>query len=427
MAPREQDKASANLLRASLRDSADPCPDPEILAAYFERSLDADETRHYELHLSQCAHCREQLAAMHRAGEFAPAGRAETQQAARWAWLWDWRLLAPALAVLVIAAVWIARRPAPNRMTEKSHQPLVAVNQPAEQPASPTPLPAPAPIPGQYSNFVARVPNKALTAPDASVTGSIKQSPAARQNEIASNQTVSPGNGRELDELRKDEKSLNRDSTAAANGVVAGAAQSQAIVAPSAPAPPPVAAASPERTRSDAGAVGGVITEKEVTANASAAAKAKPSGPPSPVRTLTTQAQVQTAMQSQALVLEAGDRSATGTIIATPDPKVIWRIAEGGFVERTTDGGTSWQGQLPDPSAQLAAGSAPSVKICWFVGNNGVILLTKDAKTWKRVRPPLTADFVAVTAQDDSTATITTADGRRFMTTDGGKHWNPAP
>ena len=118
MASRQQDKAAEMLRRSLAHDSGagagDACPDPEILAAYFEQSLDPEEAARYELHFSQCARCREQLAAMDRAGELAGAGAAAAESSPHWAWLWDWRMLAPVAAALLIAAVWIARRPAPS-------------------------------------------------------------------------------------------------------------------------------------------------------------------------------------------------------------------------------------------------------------------------------------------------------------------------
>jgi hypothetical protein len=113
------------------------------------------------------------------------------------------------------------------------------------------------------------------------------------------------------------------------------------------------------------------------------------------------------------------------TVIPTPDPKVLWRIAQAGFVERTEDGGATWQGQLPDPNAQLMAGAAPSTKVCWFAGRDGKILLTKNSKSWKRVPPPTTGDFTAIAAKDASSATVTTSDGRQFSTTNAGKSWKP--
>src|SRR5579864_5032642 len=78
MASREQDKPSADLLRRSLASQAgapgsdiDACPDAEILAAYSEHTLAADETARYDLHFSSCPRCREQLAAMARASGLA--------------------------------------------------------------------------------------------------------------------------------------------------------------------------------------------------------------------------------------------------------------------------------------------------------------------------------------------------------------------
>ena len=71
MPSQENEKAMDGLLRRSLaRDSraSGDCPEAELLAAYFDQSLGADEAAGYELHFSQCARCREQLAAMARAG-----------------------------------------------------------------------------------------------------------------------------------------------------------------------------------------------------------------------------------------------------------------------------------------------------------------------------------------------------------------------
>jgi hypothetical protein len=95
---RERDKPAADLLRRTLAAPAgasgsdiDACPDPEILAAYFERSLDADEIARCNLHFSQCARCREQLAAMVRSGEFAGAVDEKRARPPVVGWNWDWR------------------------------------------------------------------------------------------------------------------------------------------------------------------------------------------------------------------------------------------------------------------------------------------------------------------------------------------------
>ena len=71
----------------------------------------------------------------------------------------------------------------------------------------------------------------------------------------------------------------------------------------------------------------------------------------------------------------------------------------------------------------LIAGAAPSSNVCWLVGRSGAIILTIDGRAWRRIKFPEPADLVAVTASDARTATLTTADGRQFATTDGGRTW----
>jgi hypothetical protein len=107
MAAREEDKAMAGLLRRSLAQDAGTgsggdCPEPEILAAYFDGALDAQETARYDLHFSRCSVCREQLAAMSRAGG---ADDAEEKTAGAWNWLNGQRWMMPAAAALVALVV----------------------------------------------------------------------------------------------------------------------------------------------------------------------------------------------------------------------------------------------------------------------------------------------------------------------------------
>jgi hypothetical protein len=110
--------------------------------------------------------------------------------------------------------------------------------------------------------------------------------------------------------------------------------------------------------------------------------------------------------------------------ITSPDPSVRWRIGGGGSVEHTTNGGTTWEAVPTGVSADLTAGASPSRLVCWLVGRAGTVLLTTDGRTWRRVPFPEMTDLTAVRAADAQTATITTADGQRFQTTDGGLIWN---
>lgn len=110
-------------------------------------------------------------------------------------------------------------------------------------------------------------------------------------------------------------------------------------------------------------------------------------------------------------------------LVASPDADVLWRIT-GRDVERTVNGGRSWQPQPTGSDVDLLAGAAPSASIAWIVGRKGMVLVSTDARTWRRLASPdPSADLIAVTADDASTAVVTTADGRRYRTTDAGRTW----
>jgi len=113
--------------------------------------------------------------------------------------------------------------------------------------------------------------------------------------------------------------------------------------------------------------------------------------------------------------------------IVSPDPMSRWRIAGGRSVERSTDGGATWQPQQVGAASDLVAGSSPSPTVCWLVGRAGLVLLTIDGRQWRPVAFPVSADLSAVSASDARTAVVTTSDGRTFRTSDAGQTWAQSP
>jgi Putative zinc-finger len=431
MASRERDDAMAGLLKRTLAGDASAgngCPEPDILAAYFERSLDAGETARIELHLSECARCREQLAALGGAEEAAatPVVQVPRHQP-RASWLWDWRWLAPVAAVLILTAVWATRRPtltqhsaqtpaeaansqpalqAPPQDKQLSRPHLVA---PASRRVQTTPQAAP-PENAPAANSKARV--------DSATAGNPPPTKAAAAGTNATSAGDLPLSAHELaphDALSKKAFAPRKTSAdQAANARVPSASGSVAVesAAPTVAAPSAPASGAPSSHPAMNGAVAGIAGGVTSAGPARAEKQERVAADGSQA-----QAEILTATQEQ--------RSAS-FIVRTPDRSILWRIGSAGFVERSEDGGRTWNGTLPRQNAHYVAGSAPSAKVCWLLGNGGIILLTQDAANWQTIPPPVQANFVAVAARDAWTATVTTANGRRFTTTNQGDSWTPA-
>jgi hypothetical protein len=437
MASRERDDAMAGLLKRTLaRDAGagNSCLDPEILAAYFERSLEAGETAHVELHLSECARCREQLAALGRAEEAAPAPVAQApRHLPRASWLWDWRWLAPVAAVLVIAAVWATRRPELTRIAEQPTS-AVATSQPAlqsppqdrqlSQPSLIAPAPSAVPAPAKAAPAAISREAKSQIRVDSQIAGGPPPPKPTAPGEnaiIAGNQPIPERSLAARDTLSK--KAVAPQKTSAeqtANASLPGANETVAVEsAAPAIATPPVAPASgaPMVAGARRGNGVGVGVAGGVAAGPVAADSAKAKQEGVAIDGLQTQEEVLTSTREQLSASFA---------VHTPDKNVLWRIGSAGFVERSGDGGLTWNGTLPKQNAHYAAGSAPSAKVCWLVGNDGIILLTQDASAWQTIPPPMRTNFVAVVARDAWTATVTTSDGRKFATTNQGESWTPA-
>jgi photosystem II stability/assembly factor-like uncharacterized protein len=94
-----------------------------------------------------------------------------------------------------------------------------------------------------------------------------------------------------------------------------------------------------------------------------------------------------------------------------------------GAVEWSLDAGATW---LPAPLAsrlRVVNGSAPSDRICWLVGADGLVMLSSDGIRFTRLGFPESVDLVSVRASDARVAVVTSIDGRTFATTDGGQTW----
>ena len=208
-------------------------------------------------------------------------------------------------------------------------------------------------------------------------------------------------------------------------------AQEKAVQTPSAPAAPPAAdrgqaSAAPqatelrdERARTDA------VQQpaRQQPALAGAAAKEE-----APAAAATAAAGVAAPLAERASVARSALSAANAVApdIISPDPAIRWRIL-GSAVQHSSNGGSTWDAAPVGVAAELTAGAAPAATVCWLVGRNGVVLLTTDGRTWRRVPFPEMTDLSAVRTVDAGgrVASVSTTDGRTFVTTDAGATWSP--
>lgn len=110
--------------------------------------------------------------------------------------------------------------------------------------------------------------------------------------------------------------------------------------------------------------------------------------------------------------------------ITSPDGTARWRIVSGQQVENSMDAGNSWTPATIDSPDRLNAGAAPSATVCWIVGARGAVYLTTDGTRFVRLPFTEMVDLASVFATDALSATVSSADGRSWRTTDGGRSWN---
>ena len=113
-------------------------------------------------------------------------------------------------------------------------------------------------------------------------------------------------------------------------------------------------------------------------------------------------------------------------VIGSRDAAVQWRVRDGSIVERSVDGGRTWVATEGTAGTGVLAGASPTPDVCWLVGRSGRVLVTSDARTWRRATGPVVEDLVGVEAIDDRRATVRTAAGAAYETGDGGATWRRA-
>jgi hypothetical protein len=341
------------------------CLEAETLAAWADGGLGEQARLSAETHMASCVRCQSVMASIVSS---APEPASASAFAGHW-WRPELRWLVPLAGAATAAVLWLvipASRP--DQVAE-----LADRDRPAYAMPPPSPPAASSPAPAGPSEGVA----------EKKATEVERAEPPARQQTPGSPESDEPAR-------------MNREPAAGSADLLAKA-EERAASGAEAPRP----AATPQAPAD---------TEPP------AIAQEAPSAPPP-------------AAQAFGISADARRSAASNAIIdlVSRDPAVRWRLARPGIVERSTDGGATWQPLDTGTRAALTGGSCPSASVCWVVGPAGLVLVTADARSWRQVPFPASHDLVAVEAGDARTATVRGGDGQVHRTTDGGTTWTRVP
>ncbi|HKW26581.1 MAG TPA: YCF48-related protein [Terriglobales bacterium] len=359
-------KFAAQRLRTS--DPPGLHPTADLLTAFAEQVLAAEEREMLLAHLAACDNCR--AVVWHALPESEAAQHIVVSTPSRgWSWSLAWRWAGIAAGIVVIAGVAMLFRggpgPAGERVASAPRKP--AVNQKRDMQAAFDKEAAPAPVPQARLD--------ARTAPAKAAGGARLQAKDMKQKAEPVSREAESGN--EIAAERPLAKSANEVSSSTG-----------------APAPAPAA----------------------------------PSANVAPAASAVLAAKTAPASTAQAGVMVASNMSARAEGKKKLAPPTRWMLSKQGDLLRSTDAGKNWQ-TVPfagDVTFRAVAVLGPNV---WVGGQGGVLYYSPDdGNQWQGLATSadgaaLTEDITALTFSDTQHGTLNTASGQTWTTSDGGHSW----
>jgi hypothetical protein len=420
----------------SAKAPGEACPEAELLAAYAERALGAQEIARWENHFAACSRCRTVLAVLtasadeplttqevRQLGEVVataelPGARAQQQPrparpaSAHWPWL------VPALGLAAAMSVFFILRP----VGFGPAAPQLGKNQLAVKT-----LDSPS---GAAPNK--KAPDMRAESTDRQIAESyVPAPPTSGERTNAPNREAATSLRDSLD---------RRDRAESKDKKEAG----EPTPPPSQQQPAAAAAASDDRAlQSEAAPVNGPAVD--AASRAATPVAPRPFAPAAEAKSAGPVALAEQSATAKGSLKQLG--------FSSPGAKVMWRFGVSGRIERSVDQGRNWQSQSSGVDSDLLGGVATSEQVAWVVGRNGVILRTTDGSHWQRVASPEVAplsananapsnaagsvapgttssaapDWISVQATDALHATVLSRNGQRFRTEDGGRTWTRQP
>jgi len=390
-------------------------PDPDLLTAFAEKSLNDRERSEVLQHLADCADCRDVLALAMPENETEPLPGLERSSWLTWPML-RWGALA-ACVVVVGAAVtlhydgWQAERPVAGKSD-----------------AAPT---------GVLENNAPKQPGPELAAKIG------PPSPVVPERDLAG----AAGNFAR----QTQKKSLNSAVVPGGIAFSTGSARDASANQPAAPAPAPAAKpAEPEqlaKTRNDELDYAARVTNQAVTVEGGAVSPMEQKAASSELKAKDESNKNELHKEVQAAGVVAGamqDRKAGSLSAVTQTVEVTssaaakrarvkansprWTISPEGNVQRSFDSGKNWQ-TIPVASGVVFRVLSANDSDIWAGGAAGALYHSYDGGGhWIQIKAAadgkfLTSDIIRLEFSDASHGSLTTSDHEIWITADAGETW----
>jgi len=403
----------------------EPHPDPDLLTAFAEKSLATREHAQVLAHLAHCADCREIVSLAQVEEQVEVPAIAASAAPARLAWMRGpvlrWGAVAACIAVVAGAVLIRQHRPPAQAVKIASKAPTIALNQDETFSDKVSSRGMTVPGPEGQKEIVAKLERDqqvklAVSAP-AKAAHSVRAQAGAKQ---------------ELADSTRELKLLNRP-----------APRPLAALSPSAPPPPsapsssavvvggqsfPLNKAAKDSKTDIANAGVGSASETVTVVSAApemgtSAVMAKTSNAPSTTQTVEVKRDPFRHNASGGL-----QSRTTEDVSAAAALGARWTTSPDGQVQRSTDGGKTWQ---PVPVAGQSGFRAVSAyqSDIWAGGDGGLLYHSSDGGAhWTQVKPsflgtPLTANITHIEFPDTRHGKLTTSNQETWATMDGGATW----
>lgn len=416
-------------------------PDPDLLTAFAEKSLNQRERAQVLQHLGQCADCRNVVSLAMPEDDLAPS-----TIPARFRWLtWPvlrWGALA-ACVVVVSAAVTLHYERRPDRapaIADKATAPAARSNLAVESEVSNVPREKLAakiqpPSPSQADrDFAGKLAKQREETPTRSAAA------ASTLDQLKSNeQTVA---GLKPNSSMNQQVANNRRADVSLFKSANKPLQARGQLADSAPAASPAPKAPEGPGRNDINLSRGV--DEAVTVQSEPAPF--PSVAQNAARKAKDESQKTETGAGATATMSSGDRKADtasaeitagaygGPIRAKALPAKIpptsrWTLSPAGAVQRSLDSGKTWQTIAVASNVVFRAIAANDSDV-WAGGSAGALYHSADAgQHWTQVNvfldgKPLIADIIRVEFSDSQHGRLVTSNDETWATSDGGASWH---